>query len=844
MAKSKRPEINDNNLAIAYYRYSSHSQNEMSIDQQRQQAHAYADAHGLTIVREYEDAAKTGTNANRPGYQAMLAEVGKLKPNALILWKTDRLGRDRYELVDAKRRIREAGCRLELVAEMSPTDSPESALIESVLDGFAEFYSRTISGNIKRGMDYNASRALYNGHAVFGYVGRAHEPYSVDEKAAGAVRKMFADYASGASMQSICDELNAAGFRTCRGNEFSVKTMTRMLKNRRYLGEYAESGVVIPDGMPRLVDDATFEAAQAHFAENKRRGSQKSDAPRYWLGGKLFCGKCGAPMQGVSGTSATGATYRYYYCAKQREGACDMRKLKKDAAEDLVTAALRYLLSDSELTTSLAVDAAAYYRENYGDGAYLEGLQGQLADVDKQLSNVVKAVMAGASGETITTALSELEARKNGLRDAIDAEQAKQALAEDEHSIQAYFERYWKPNLGDAELRGQALDYLVDKIFVDDDGLTVAAWFSGSRDKLDSFDWEFLTGERGKDPFAEAEPADKFDGFRFGSTIRKPPEMAAFFVFPTVSTYLSACMIHRKSLRFTALHSKTWAKRGHNIQSSAHADVPHPVILDDDASGHPYEHEGGYRNHNRYQERYHSVSIVLLDLEGHDEDGGEADDGAEQMIRRVSKHLDYVGDSKKRLNGVAQTQDHTAEHVLPVDVVGDESAGQRKERGRTPDGAVVVQRLVNGKAEHHLNDEAEWLADKKEDEDFERRLPAFRAVGRDDDREDDPPFVGNRDVLERCSLRGRDGSDDAGVGARNDREQYHGKPTHLEASKKFPHPEKSFLSRTCSQYRHSLRIRQFRRGVNRQWLRGISPLRYRLLRTYRDTPSIRFALTA
>lgn len=83
MAKSKRPETNDNNLAIAYYRYSSHSQNEMSIDQQKQQAHAYAEAHGLTIVKEYEDAAKTGTNANRPGYQLMLSEIGKLKLNAL-----------------------------------------------------------------------------------------------------------------------------------------------------------------------------------------------------------------------------------------------------------------------------------------------------------------------------------------------------------------------------------------------------------------------------------------------------------------------------------------------------------------------------------------------------------------------------------------------------------------------------------------------------------------------------------------------------------------------------------------------------------------------------------------
>lgn len=51
MARSKKFKRNDNNLAIAYYRFSSHSQNEASIDQQKELAHAWADAHGLTIVR-------------------------------------------------------------------------------------------------------------------------------------------------------------------------------------------------------------------------------------------------------------------------------------------------------------------------------------------------------------------------------------------------------------------------------------------------------------------------------------------------------------------------------------------------------------------------------------------------------------------------------------------------------------------------------------------------------------------------------------------------------------------------------------------------------------------------
>lgn len=57
---------NDNNLAIAYYRYSSSAQNEASIAQQREQAHAYAEAHGYTIVKEYEDPARSGRDENRP----------------------------------------------------------------------------------------------------------------------------------------------------------------------------------------------------------------------------------------------------------------------------------------------------------------------------------------------------------------------------------------------------------------------------------------------------------------------------------------------------------------------------------------------------------------------------------------------------------------------------------------------------------------------------------------------------------------------------------------------------------------------------------------------------------
>ena len=83
---------NDNNMAVAYYRFSSHAQNEQSIDRQRELAEEYAQIHGLNIVKEYADEALSGRDDTRPQYQLLLSEIKTLKPAVLILWKTDRLG--------------------------------------------------------------------------------------------------------------------------------------------------------------------------------------------------------------------------------------------------------------------------------------------------------------------------------------------------------------------------------------------------------------------------------------------------------------------------------------------------------------------------------------------------------------------------------------------------------------------------------------------------------------------------------------------------------------------------------------------------------------------------------
>lgn len=522
MARSKKFKLNDNNLAIAYYRYSSHSQNEASIEQQRELAHEWADAHGLKIVREYEDAAISGTKEDRPGFQLMLSEVAKIRPNTLIAWKTDRLGRDKYVLAMAKKTIRDAGCEIHLLAENIPTDTAEGILIEGLMEALAEYYSRNLSVHIQRGMDFNAEHANFNGHKVFGFKTEKVDKkrkYVIDPDTAPFVQLMFTKYAEGEPMQSICDEFNEAGLRTSRGNPFGVKTMHRMLKNRAYIGEYRHGEFVVPGGMPALVDEETFDRAQKRLAENKRKGSQRArgkdenDAPRYWLTGKLYCGECGETMQGVSGTSKTGRTYYYYYCSAQRKKLCTKKKVKKDWIEDLVTDVLRYIIDDSENLMSLAVDAAVYYKEHYKETGYLEGLEAKRKEVEKGIANLMKAIEGGALSDTLIERLNQLEAQKASLNDAIQAENVKVSLCEDEHSIKAYFEKFLHADFDNPETRDKILEYFVDKIYLYDEKLVVTSWYSEDKTEIT---WDMLKGADG-DPFVKGEAAE-FDCFPFSST--------------------------------------------------------------------------------------------------------------------------------------------------------------------------------------------------------------------------------------------------------------------------------------------------------------------------------------
>ena len=198
MGAARRFKQNPGNNAICYYRYSSDAQRDTSIEQQRNAAHDYAKARGYHIIREYEDHAISGTRDDRPQFQMMLYEVEKLRPAYLILWKTDRLSRDRIDSVVAKKRLRECGVKIVYVAEFIPDDDEAAQiLVESIYEAMAASFIVSHRKNVMRGLKYNADNAFYNGIKILGYTGKPDKKYEIDEDTAPIMRRIFQEYAQG-----------------------------------------------------------------------------------------------------------------------------------------------------------------------------------------------------------------------------------------------------------------------------------------------------------------------------------------------------------------------------------------------------------------------------------------------------------------------------------------------------------------------------------------------------------------------------------------------------------------------------------------------------------------------
>lgn len=430
--------------AAIYARYSSDSQREESIDAQIRAITDYAEKNNIQIVKAYTDEARSATMDNRPGFLQMVRDSSLGLFDLAIVHKLDRFARNRYDSAFYRRELKKNGVRIVSVTE-NLDGSPESIILESVLEGMAEYYSKNLAREVMKGMRETAYQCKHTGgRPPLGYDVGPDRKYVINPMESRAVRLIFGMHADGAGYSEILSRLKRDGHRTQTGRLFGKNSLHDILKNEKYRGVYIfnrsakkkdgkrnhhrskdnDEIIRIEGGMPRIIDDETWEKVRARM-ESKRKGA-RSAKEVYLLSGLIFCGKCGGAMTGNRRRAGRNKDlYVSYECStRKRTKGCDMRAINRDYVEGIVIDHLEENIFSPEAMDKLVVKIADYAEaQNEEITRDIKLFTNRLTGVQTEMNNIVNAIAAGMMHPSMKGKMDDLEAKKASI--TVSLEEAK-----------------------------------------------------------------------------------------------------------------------------------------------------------------------------------------------------------------------------------------------------------------------------------------------------------------------------------------------------------------------------------------------------------------------------------
>lgn len=450
---------------IIYARYSSDNQREESIDGQIRECKEFAEKNDIRIIDTYIDRALSAKTDNRPSFQQMIKDSSKGLFDVIIVWKLDRFARNRYDSAHYKNILKKNGVKV-ISATEAISSGAEGILLESMLEGYAEYYSAELAEKINRGLTENALKCKYNGGSVaFGYMIDDEQHFQINPTLAPVVLNIFNDYISGKTQKEIRDELNNKGLKNANGREFTINNISKILTNRRYIGNYIYKDVVIENGIPAIVPNDVFDKVQEMIAVNKRAPSRHKAVDDYLLTTKLYCGKCKSFMVGESG-NACGRRYSYYKCVNtKRNKTCDKKAVKKDWIEDIVIYQVMKFINDDSLIEMLVNKILSIQGK---ESPMLKSLKKQLVQTDRAIENMLNAIEQGIITKSTKKRLDELERSKENLETEIAKENISHPLLTKEF-LYSWFDGFKNFDVNKLKNRKMLIDTFVNSVVLYDD---------------------------------------------------------------------------------------------------------------------------------------------------------------------------------------------------------------------------------------------------------------------------------------------------------------------------------------------------------------------------------------
>ena len=245
--------------AVIYARFSSDLQSASSIDDQIRLCRERLEADGHVLVDAYTDYAISGASMMRPGLQALIQNAAVSRFDLVYAEALDRVSRDQADIAMIYKRLSHADVQLITLAEGEISElhiGLKGTMNALFLKDLAQKTKRGQRGRVEAGKIAGGNcygyrvvhKLLANGTPVTG-------EREIDPTEAAIVRRIFAEYASGATPRKIVTRLNAEGIPGPRGGVWNASTVNGsrqrrngILNNEMYLGRFGLEPATLRQG--------------------------------------------------------------------------------------------------------------------------------------------------------------------------------------------------------------------------------------------------------------------------------------------------------------------------------------------------------------------------------------------------------------------------------------------------------------------------------------------------------------------------------------------------------------------------------------------------------------------
>ena len=461
--------------AVIYARFSSHSQTEQSIEGQVRVCKEFAERNKINIIGEYIDRATTGTNDNRPEFQRLIADASKKEFEQILVYKLDRFSRNKYDNVVYKHKLAQYGVKVVSATEII-NDTPEGALMEGLLEMFAEIYSKDLSQKVKRGIKESILKGNFiGGQILYGYKVE-DKKILIDEKTAPAIRYLFEEYANGKSKKQIIRELNEKGYKTNKGKSISYNSFQNNLSNIKYTGMFDNGNLQNENYYPAIISKELFDKVQIKLAEHKHQPATQKAKIEYLLTGKAFCGYCGSSIVGISGTSKTSKQHHYYTCSQRyKNHNCNKKNENKEYLEKyVVEQTLNFVLTEKQIE-NIANGMLEKWNKNT-TAIKIKEYEKQLEKIERDLDKCFD-MFFNADNEEMQKRMNEksksLSIEKQDIQEELKKLKLVQVITHTKEDVKNLLAEFLDGNINDIEYQRKIINKFVNSVYIFDDKIAI-----------------------------------------------------------------------------------------------------------------------------------------------------------------------------------------------------------------------------------------------------------------------------------------------------------------------------------------------------------------------------------